>query len=91
MFTLGATLTMDQLDQAKSTLDAGLLAIAQGQQVFDLSPVSACDSIAVAILLGWQRAAQEQGVALRFVSVPANLQSLVELYGVTDLLSISDL
>ncbi len=90
MFTPGAVLTMDQLDQAKSMLDAGLLAIAQGQQVFDLSSVLACDSIAVAILLGWQRAAQEQGIALCFISVPANLQSLVELYGVTDLLSIAD-
>ena len=91
MFTLGQTLTIEQLDQAKSTLQAGLLAIAQGQKVFDLSTVSTCDSIAVAILIGWQRAAQEQGVALRFIAVPANLQSLAQLYGVADLLSMSDL
>lgn len=89
MFTLDTALTIDQLDQANSTLEAGLLAIEQGQQVFDLSPVLACDSIAVAVLLGWQRAAQERNTALRFVAVPANLQSLAQLYGVADLLDMS--
>jgi phospholipid transport system transporter-binding protein len=48
--------------------------------------LTAVDSAAVATLLAWQRAALERGSALRFTNLPANLQSLIELYGVADLL-----
>ncbi|MFZ1181103.1 MAG: STAS domain-containing protein [Herbaspirillum sp.] len=92
MFKSSASLTVDN---AAATLTAGLQAIAAGQTAIDLSTVATVDSSAVAILLSWQRAARAQGLALQFGALPANLQSLVDLYGAASLLdtpaSASDL
>lgn len=83
MYRPALTLTVHN---AKTVLDAGLRAIEQGQAQFDLSELTVVDSAAVATLLAWQRAAQRQGNALVFENLSANLQSLVDLYGVTELL-----
>ncbi|AMP08288.1 STAS domain protein [Collimonas arenae] len=72
---------------AKVTLEEGLRAIAGGETEIDLSDVVAVDSAAVATLLAWQCAALNQGHSLHFSSLPANLESLIDLYGVTELLS----
>ena len=72
---------------AKLTLEEGLRAIAGGETEIDLSDVVAVDSAAVATLLAWQVAAMNQGLTLHFSSLPANLESLIDLYGVTDLLA----
>jgi len=72
---------------AKVTLEEGLRAIAGGETEIDLSEVVAVDSAAVATLLAWQCAALNQGLTLHFSSLPANLESLIDLYGVTELLS----
>jgi len=83
MFKPGATLTVEN---ASATLAAGLQAIAGGQSAIDLSDVATVDSSAVATLLAWQRAARQKGMALQFGILPANLQSLADLYGATSLL-----
>ncbi|MEB0135499.1 STAS domain-containing protein [Actimicrobium sp. CCC2.4] len=83
MFAPARTLTFDT---AKSVLEAGLGAIATGQQVIDLAQVERVDSSAVAVLLAWQRAARERGVPLRFSNPSVSLSSLANLYGVADLL-----
>jgi phospholipid transport system transporter-binding protein len=75
-------------DTAKSVLDAGLRAIAAGQQVIDLAQVSRVDSSAVAVLLGWQRAALDRAAVLNIINPPVSLISLATLYGVTDLLQV---
>lgn len=74
------------VNNAQAVLDAGLRAIADGQQQIDLGGLTAVDSTAVATLLAWQRAAQRKGAALVFSNLSDNLQSLVDLYGVTELL-----
>jgi phospholipid transport system transporter-binding protein len=71
---------------AKTVLDAGLRAIADGQTQFDLAELTAVDSAAVATMLAWQRAARSSGKSLVFSNLPINLQSLVNLYGLSDLL-----
>lgn len=71
---------------AKTVLDAGLRAIADGQTEIDLADLTAVDSSAVATMLAWQRAARSNGKSLVFSNLPANLQSLVHLYGVAELL-----
>jgi phospholipid transport system transporter-binding protein len=84
MFRPGLTLTFNN---AKTVLEAGLNAIRSGETEMDLKELTAVDSAAVATLVAWQRAAREQGKALAFNNLPANLHSLAELYGVASLLS----
>lgn len=74
---------------AKSVLDAGLRAIADGQTQIDFSELTVVDSAAVATMLAWQRAARSNGKSLMFSNLPANLQSLVNLYDVEELLHTS--
>jgi len=83
MFRPDSTLTFNN---AKAVLDSGLRAIANGQATIDLGDVTAVDSAAAATLIAWQRAAREKRVTLAFLNTPANLCSLLELYGVVDLL-----
>ena len=82
-FQPGQSLTVHS---ANTVLAAGLQAISAGQTVFDLSGLTELDSAAVATLLAWQRAALARGHALTLTGLPANLCSLMQLYGVTDLL-----
>jgi phospholipid transport system transporter-binding protein len=83
MFRPTLTLT---IDNAKTALQAGLRAIESGQTEIDMAQLTAVDSSAVSILLAWQRAARLQGRTLKFSNLPANLQSLAQLYGVADLI-----
>lgn len=76
--------------QAQSALDEGLRAIEGGQAHIDLSKIVAIDSSAVAVLLGWQRAARKASVDLCFVGAPGNLINLIDVYGVADLLTLGD-
>ena len=52
----------------------------------DFSAITEVDSSAVALLLEWRRLAAARGKALAFVNLPANLEALAGLYGVTDLI-----
>lgn len=79
----GSALT---LAHARAELEAGLAAIARGETAIDLGAVTEVDSSAVASLLAWQRAARQQGRTLKFVNLPASVQSLARLYGVDTLI-----
>jgi phospholipid transport system transporter-binding protein len=76
-------------NEAGAALEAGLRAIAEGQTRIDLGDLSLVDSAAIAAMLAWQRAAHSQGKSLAFSNPPANLQSLLQLYGVSELLNIA--
>jgi phospholipid transport system transporter-binding protein len=52
----------------------------------DFAGITGVDSSAVALLLEWRREAARRKKALLFVNLPANLLSLAELYGVTELI-----
>ncbi|MFZ6872166.1 STAS domain-containing protein [Undibacterium sp. Di27W] len=71
-------------DNANAVVAAGLSAIAAGQSAFDLSALTKIDSSAVAVLIAWQRQAIEKGVQLQFSGYPANLLSLLTLYGLNE-------
>lgn len=74
------------VNNAKTVLEDGLQAIARGQSEIDLGGLTVVDSAAVATMLAWARAARGAGKSLGFTHIPANLQSLADLYGVTELL-----
>lgn len=56
--------------------------------VIDLAKVDAVDSSAVSLMLSWIRQAQVQKKTVSFAHAPQNLHSLVELYGLTEVLSL---
>ena len=69
--------------------------LAEGVRVFklpsltvDLAGVTEVDSTAVSLLLEWRRAAQREKRVIEYVNYPANLKSLIQLYGVTELLGV---
>lgn len=76
---------------AGAALAAGLAAIKAGQAEFDLAQLSAVDSSAVATMLAWSRAAADSGQRLVLLNPPQSLQSLAQLYGVSELLNLSAL
>lgn len=82
MFQPAPALTFDN---ARTMLEAGLQAIAAGQSSIDLAGLKNVDSAAVATLLEWRRAAHRHNVPLAFLNTPASLDSLLQLYGVTEL------
>lgn len=71
---------------ARGLLEAGRSALQPGENVVDFSAVSEADSSAVAVMLGWLRAAALLRCTVKFAQIPAGVRSLAELYGVADLL-----
>ncbi len=74
------------MQDAQTSLPAGLDAIAGGAAEIDLSRLERFDSAAMAALLAWRRAAEAAGVSLRITGAPSGVQSLANLYGVAELL-----
>jgi phospholipid transport system transporter-binding protein len=72
---------------AAALLRDGEAVIRDGDSCFDLSSVQRCDSSAVALVLGWQRAALALGRHLELHGIPASLRSLATLYGVDSLIA----
>jgi phospholipid transport system transporter-binding protein len=67
--------------------------LAEGARAFtapaltlDLAGVTEVDSTAVSLLLEWRRTAQRDKRRIDYVNYPANLKSLIHLYGVDELL-----
>lgn len=74
---------------ARSLLEAGCSALVEGEQIFDFSGVTEADSSAVAVMLGWLRAAPATRSTLKFAHIPTGVRSLAELYGVSELLPLA--
>jgi phospholipid transport system transporter-binding protein len=74
---------------ARGLLDAGRSALQRGEVVFDFSTVDEADSSAIAVMLGWLRAADAVQANVKFAHIPVGVRSLAELYGVNDLLPLA--
>ncbi|MFA7399529.1 MAG: STAS domain-containing protein [Sideroxydans sp.] len=57
--------------------------------VVDMAQVDVVDSAAVSLMLSWLRQAQIQNVDIAFIHVPTNLHSLVDLYGLSEVLPLN--
>jgi phospholipid transport system transporter-binding protein len=75
------------VDNVVSLLEQGREQLSAASATIDLSGVTEVDSSALSLLLEWRRDGARSGRAIRFVKLPANLQSLAQLYGVTELLA----
>lgn len=74
---------------ARALMAAGRAALQPGPCVVDLGRVAEADSSALAVMLGWLRAAAAARAELRFAAVPSGVASLAELYGVAELLPLA--
>jgi len=77
------------MDNARKLLEAGCVALLPGEQVFDLGQVVEADSSALAVMLGWLRAASLSQSTVKFANIPTGVRSLAELYGVAELLPLA--
>jgi len=76
-------------ENAAAQLAAGLAAVLAGQEVISFGQTATIDSSAVACMLAWQRSARNRGTRLRFEHLPENLHSLINLYGVAELVNLA--
>ncbi|MGB5080947.1 MAG: STAS domain-containing protein [Burkholderiales bacterium] len=74
------------LETVPALLDAVVLELRQGARVVDFREVTEVDSSAVALALEWLRLASEGKTGLRLANLPAAMQNLAKLYGVSELL-----
>lgn len=54
----------------------------QSDTLIDFGRVGEVDTVAISLMLEWQRSAKAIGVNIKFVNLPANLLSLTKLYDV---------
>ena len=80
---LEGALTLGTVHEVNGTVQDHLR---QGVRIVDFRGITELDSAAVALALEWLRRAAESKVALRFVNLPAAMQNLAKLYGVSELL-----
>lgn len=59
-----------------------------GDVVIDLSGLEHSNTLAVALLTAWYRAAEQRGKSIRFVGVPGDLLDIIELSGLTEVLPV---
>ncbi|NDI84701.1 STAS domain-containing protein [Undibacterium crateris] len=81
MFTVGQELTQDN---AMQVIAAGKAAILAGESEFDFSGLSRLDSSAVAAMIEWQRQLLTKSQQITCLQVPAGLESLIRLYGLSE-------
>ncbi|WP_371324603.1 STAS domain-containing protein [Dechloromonas sp. ZY10] len=75
-----------RMEHAAALLAAGCRALQPGEVIVDLADVADADSSAIAVMLGWLRAAPNSRSTLRFANIPAGVAALADLYGVSELL-----
>ena len=81
--TLAGAVTLGNVG---AVLEEGNRALTAPSVTVDLAGVTEVDSTAVSLLLEWRRAAFRDKRVIEYVNYPANLKSLIELYGVSELL-----
>ena len=67
--------------------EAGKLHFGDADLVVDLAAVTEVDSAALSLLFEWRRAARVKNLRLEFRHLPASLQSLAALYGLSELVA----
>jgi phospholipid transport system transporter-binding protein len=53
----------------------------------DFSGVTNIDTSTISLIFEWKRRAQKENQSIQFVNLPANLNSLTQLYGVNEMIN----
>jgi phospholipid transport system transporter-binding protein len=75
------------IDAVSALLEASkALSIAANTKI-DFSGVTDIDTSTISLILEWKRRAQKENQSIQFVNLPANLNSLTQLYGVAEIIN----
>ena len=77
------------IPHASRLLTEGARQVSGQDVLFDLAEVRQVDSSAVAVILGWMRAAQASGHKVSVANAPESLRSIAQLYGVREMLPLA--
>jgi phospholipid transport system transporter-binding protein len=55
--------------------------------MIDFANVTDIDTSTISLILEWKRRAKKENQPIKFVNLPANLNSLTQLYGVAELIN----
>lgn len=65
------------------------IALFEGRSLtIDLEKVTEVDSTAISMLLEWLRSVRHNSDSLQIINAPKNLNSLIQLYGVADMIPL---
>ncbi len=76
------------IDNVASVVARGIGLLDQGDVTIDLAGLTDADSSVVSLLLEWRREAALRNRQVCIANMPENLQSLVRLYGVSELINL---
>ena len=76
------------IDHAADLTRRGIALFDNQSLTVDLANVTDVDSTIISMLLEWLRAAQKNKRSLQFIHLPENLRSLIQLYGVAELIPV---
>jgi len=76
------------IDNVVAMTQRGTALFDEHNLVIDLDKVTEVDSTIISMLLEWLRATHHKGYQLQFINMPESLESLIQLYGVEELILI---
>jgi phospholipid transport system transporter-binding protein len=75
------------IDNVAEVAARGVALFERDDVTFDLAGLKEADSSVVSLLLEWRREAARRNRHMHIANMPENLQSLVRLYGVSELIN----
>lgn len=75
------------MDDAQTILNQSASLAMTGDIEIDFSAVTDVDTVALSLIMEWQRRAVVENSQVTFTNLSENLMSLAELYGVTDFIA----
>ena len=77
------------IDNVVALTKKGIALFDDRSLTIDLKKVTEVDSTIISMLLEWLRGMRKKNHSLQFINIPENLKSLIQLYGVTEIIPIS--
>jgi phospholipid transport system transporter-binding protein len=75
------------INTASALLEASKLLMLGPNTNIDFSGVTNIDTSTISLIFEWKRRAQKENQSIKFVNLPANLNSLTQLYGVNEMIN----
>jgi len=77
------------IDNVVTMTQRGAELFDQSHLVIDLDKVTEVDSTIISMLLEWLRTTRKSGYQLEFINIPQSLESLIQLYGIAELIPVT--